>query len=139
MILVLQLKQREGQSLTDHIAELRRLAATCEWSEEHLGENLHDKFVMGLQNKRLLQQLLMQDHKKPLADLLELVGTFKAAECKTIKQSDADQSEGTVAVNNARQQGQSKQRKCTQQRSGENRLHPRLGPATVTKVRQLWR
>ena len=36
-------KQREGQSLTDYIAELRRLAITCEWSEEHLDDNLHDK------------------------------------------------------------------------------------------------
>ena len=79
-------KQRKGQSLTDYIAELRRLAATCEWSEEHLGENLRDKFVMGLRNERLLQQLLTQDHKKPLADLLELAGTFEAAEREIVKQ-----------------------------------------------------
>ena len=101
-------KQSEGQSLTDYIAELRWLAATCEWSEEHLGENLRDKFVMGLRNERLLQQLLTQDHKKPLADLLELAGTFEAAEREIVKQCDADRSESTVAVNNARQQGQSK-------------------------------
>ena len=70
----------------------------------------------------------MQDYKKPLADLLELAGTLKAAECKTVKQSDADQSEGTVVVNNARLQRQSKQRKCTQRRSGENHLStPGLG------------
>ena len=37
-------KQREGQSLTDYIAELRRLAITCEWSEEHLDDTLRDKF-----------------------------------------------------------------------------------------------
>ena len=98
-------KQREGQSLTEYIAELRRLAATCEWSEEHLGENLRDKFVMGLRNERLLQQLLTQDHRKPLADLLELAGTFKAAERETVKHSDTDRSEGTVAVSNAKQQG----------------------------------
>ena len=114
-------KQREGQSLTDYIAELRRLAATCEWSEDHLGENLRDKFVMGLRNERLLQQLLTQDHRKPLADLLELARTFEAAERETVRQGDADRSEGTVAVNNERQQGQSKQRKSTQRRSGENR------------------
>ena len=45
-------KQWEGQSLTDYIAELRRLAITCERSEEHLLEdNLRDKFVMGLRNE----------------------------------------------------------------------------------------
>ena len=97
-------KQHEGQSLTEYIAELRQLAATCEWSEEHLGENLRDKFVMGLQNERLLQQLLMQDHRKPLADLLELAGTFEAAEQEIVKHSNADRSESTVAVSNAKQQ-----------------------------------
>ena len=40
-------RQREEQSLTDYIAELRRLAIICEWSEEHLEDNLRDKFVMG--------------------------------------------------------------------------------------------
>ena len=84
-------KQREGQSLTDYIAELRRLAATCEWSEEHLGENLCNKFVMGLRNERSLQQLLTQNHRKPLADLLELAHTFEAAERETVKQGDANQ------------------------------------------------
>ena len=70
----------------------------------------------------------MQDHKKPLADLLELAGTFEAAERETVKHCDAERSESTVAVNNARQQGQSKHRRCTQRRSGENRLFtPGLG------------
>ena len=86
-------KQLEGQSLPEYIAELRRLAATCEWSEEHLEGNLWDKFVMGLRNERLLQQLLTQDHTKPLADLLELARTFEAAERETLKQG-----EGTVAA-----------------------------------------
>ena len=114
-------KQHEGQSLTEYVAELRRLAATCEWSEEHLGENLCDEFVMGLQNERLLQQLLTQYHRKPLADLLALAGTFEAAERETVKHSDTNQSEGTVAVSNTKQQGQSKQRKSTQCRLREDR------------------
>ena len=73
-----------------YTAELRRLAATCEWLKEHLGENLRDKFVMGLRNERLLQQLLTQDHRKPLVDLLELARTFEAVERETFKQGDAD-------------------------------------------------
>ena len=51
-------KQREGQSLTVYLAELQKLATTCDWKEEQLAENLRDKFVMGLHNERLLQQLL---------------------------------------------------------------------------------
>ena len=45
---------------------------------------------MGLRNERLLQQLLMQDHRKPLANLLELARTFEAAKRETVKQGDAD-------------------------------------------------
>ena len=77
-------KQRDGQSLPDYIAELRRLAVTCEWSEQHLEDNLQDKFIMGLRNECLLQQLLTQDHMKPLAELMELAHIFEAAENKTL-------------------------------------------------------
>ena len=59
--------QQEGQS---YIAELRYLAATCDWTEVQLADNIHETFVMGLQNECLLQQLLSQDHKKPLEELL---------------------------------------------------------------------
>ena len=41
-------KQLEGQSLSDYIAELRHLAATCNWLAERLEDNIRDKFVMGL-------------------------------------------------------------------------------------------
>ena len=41
-------KQHDKQSLSDYLAELRRLASTCQWSEGYLADNLHDKFVMGL-------------------------------------------------------------------------------------------
>jgi len=65
-------RQYKGQSLTDYIAKLRHLVATCDWSEEQLEDNIHNKFVMGLRNEHLLQQLLIQDHKKPLQNLMEL-------------------------------------------------------------------
>ena len=38
-ISILQL-QRDRQSLPDYNVELRRLAITCEWSEQHLEDNL---------------------------------------------------------------------------------------------------
>ena len=59
-------KQQQGQSLVNYIAELRCLAATCNWTGAQLADNIHDKFVMSLRNECLLQQLLSQDHKKPL-------------------------------------------------------------------------
>jgi len=78
-------RQHEGQSLTDNIAELRHLAASCDWSEEQLEDNIHKKICDGLRNERLLQQLLMQDHKKPLQDLMKLTCVFEAAERESFK------------------------------------------------------
>ena len=49
-------KQTDGQSLTDNLAELRRLS--CDWTEPQTADNLRDKFVMDLKNEHLLQQLL---------------------------------------------------------------------------------
>ena len=75
----------------DYIMELRHIAATCDWTKAQLDNNIHDKFIMGLHNEYLLQQLLSQDHKKPLDDLLELAHTFKAAKCELLKvASDSD-------------------------------------------------
>ena len=94
-------KQQEGQSLVNYIAELWCLAATCDWTEAQLADNIHDKFVMGLRNECLLQQLLAQDHKKPLEELLELARTFKAAKHESLKRADNDKKEtdaGTVAA-----------------------------------------
>ena len=77
-------KQHERQSLSEYLAELRRLASTYQWSEGHLAarlaDNLRDKFVMGLRNERILQQLLTQDHTKSLDELFQLATTIEAAE-----------------------------------------------------------
>ena len=44
-------KQTDGQSLTDYLAELCQLSATCDWTELQIADNLRDKFVMGLKNE----------------------------------------------------------------------------------------
>jgi len=82
-------KQSDGQSLTNYLAELRRLSATCDWTAQQLADNLRDRFVMGLKNERLLQQLLTKDHKKPLEILFQLALTFEAAERESLKRADS--------------------------------------------------
>lgn len=81
-------KQREGQALTAYLAELLKLATTCDWSEDQLADNLRDKFVMGIRNEYLLQQLLTQDHKKPLQELVKFATTFEAAEKESLRQAE---------------------------------------------------
>ena len=63
-------------SLTEYLSELRRLSLSCEWPEAYLKENLQDKFVMGIYNKRLLQQLLTQEHTKSLDEMFQLAATM---------------------------------------------------------------
>ena len=92
-------KQREGQPLIAYLAELRKLATTCDWSEDQLAKNLRDKFVMGIQNERLLQQLLMQDHKKQLQELVEFATTFEVAKKESFRRAeDSSISKATDSV-----------------------------------------
>ena len=55
-----------------------------------MADNLRDKFVMGLRNERILQQLLTQDHTKSLDELFQLATTIEAAERETVKRSGVD-------------------------------------------------
>ena len=89
-------KQSKTQSLTEYVAELRKLALTCDWNEAQLADNLRDKFVMGLYNERLLQQLLTHDHKKSLEDLFQHALTFEAAEQKSLKRAETPTDNTTV-------------------------------------------
>ena len=93
-------KQQEGQSLAIYLAELCKLAITCDWTEEQLANNLRDKFVMGLHNERLLQQLLIQDHKKPLDELFRFAQTVEAAEKESSRRADNSSTESSIAVMN---------------------------------------
>ena len=70
---------------------------TCDWNEAQLADNLRDKFVMGLYNERLLQQLLTHDHKKLLEDLFQHALTFKATEQESLKR--AETADNTTTVN----------------------------------------
>ena len=72
------------------MAELCKLALTCDWNEAQLADNLRDKFVVGLYNEHLLQQLLTHDHKKSLEDLLQHALTFEAAEQESFKCADTN-------------------------------------------------
>ena len=52
---------------------------------------------MGLRNERLLQQLLTQDHKKPLDDLFQLAITVEAAEKESFMQAEYSFVSNTAA------------------------------------------
>ena len=51
--------QESGEKVADYLAELRRLAATCEF-KTFLGEALRDKFVCGLSSEGIQRRLLVE-------------------------------------------------------------------------------
>ena len=55
---------------------------------------------MGLHNERLLQQLLTQDHKKPLDEIFRFAQTVEAAEKESLRRADNSSTESSVAVMN---------------------------------------
>ena len=52
-------QQRQGESMADYVAELRRLATACEFGA-FLDDALRDKFVCGLQNENIQRRLLSE-------------------------------------------------------------------------------
>ena len=95
-------KQQDKQSLAAYLTELHHLAPACQWAEAALGENLCDKFVMGLHNECLLRKLLTQDHGKSLDDLFQLATTFEAAESEALKRFEGESQTSVAPINNAR-------------------------------------
>ena len=111
-------KQSKTQTLIDYVAELSKLALTCDWNEAQLADNLRYKFVMGLYNECLLQQMLTHDHKKSLEDLFQHALTFEAAEQESLKCAETPMDKTTV--NALKQQLRKKRsaRATTNQNSG---------------------
>ena len=50
--------QRPGQSIIDFVRELKRLAGTCEFTNEQLNDSLRDRFIWGLRSEQIKRKLL---------------------------------------------------------------------------------
>ena len=53
--------QKESESIADFVAELRKLAARCNFKKASLDETLCDKFVCGLQHEYIRSRLLTEE------------------------------------------------------------------------------
>ncbi|XP_073984943.1 uncharacterized protein [Rhodnius prolixus] len=55
-------KQAEGESISDYVAHLRKLAAPCKYDDSMLATMLRDVFVSGLRSKHILDRLFEEDN-----------------------------------------------------------------------------
>ena len=53
--------QQQGQSIADFVRKLKKLAGTCESTNEHLNHNLRDRFICGLRSQHVKQKLLSEN------------------------------------------------------------------------------
>ncbi|XP_065217325.1 uncharacterized protein K02A2.6-like [Planococcus citri] len=75
-------KQREGESVSDYITELRKLAVDCKYANEFLNEMLRDVFVSGLRSKPILDRLFEEDDI-PLDKTLSIAQAIERALAST--------------------------------------------------------
>ena len=100
--------QQEGESMSEYLAELRRLASTCDF-KAFLEEALVDKFVCGLR-KETIQRRLLAEADLTLTKALELAQGMEAAE-KDSKELQAGPVDAQQ-VHKVVQQGQSPCYRC---------------------------
>lgn len=63
--------QKDGESLTDYSVQLKKLAATCNFSN-FLDEALRDRFLCGLKNPQIQSKLLSEGDSLTFSKALEL-------------------------------------------------------------------
>ena len=87
-----QRNQGPTETITDYVAELRRLAKSCQFSK-FLNESLRDRFVCGLHNTAIQKRLLTESDLK-LSQAIQIVQSLEASDLSAKKLHRSD--EGTV-------------------------------------------
>ena len=82
-------RQQTGKSISDFIAEMRRLAINCEF-ENKLEDALRNQYVSGLQSETMHKRLLTKRERLTLARAVEITSGMEAAakNARSLHQSD---------------------------------------------------
>ena len=78
-----QRNQLEGETVSDYLAELRKLSLYCEFGT-NLNDSLRDRLVCGLHNE-LIQKRLLSEPSLSLAKATEIVLAMEAAAKDTLE------------------------------------------------------
>ena len=104
--------QKTSESIAEYIAELRRLAAHCEFGE-YLNDALRDRLVCGLLHSGI-QRRLLSEADLSLAKAIEQAQGMEAAEhnAKKLQGGNSEQVHHTSAPGSHRQHHAKPQEKC---------------------------
>ena len=64
--------QKESESIADFVADLRKLAARCNFKKASLDETFRDKFMCGLQHEYIRSRLLTEEDNLTLDRSVEI-------------------------------------------------------------------
>lgn len=78
----LQRKQHEGESLSDYMADLRRLAIPCQYTDTVMNIMLRDVFVAGIRSRSILDRIFEEDNT-PLDKIYQIAIAIEKAEMST--------------------------------------------------------
>ena len=85
--------QEEGEAVLTYVAELKRLAATCNFGTT-LGERLRDAFVAGVRNPSVQRRLLTEPDSLTLDQACQIALMMESAETQAQKLRTVDLSGG---------------------------------------------
>ena len=91
--------QSENESITEHLADLRKLTLSCDF-KDFLDQAFRDRFVCGLQNNSIRRRLLAK-RKLNLKSVIELAKTMENANLETQIISTDIKTENVNPMNNA--------------------------------------
>lgn len=87
--------QRAGERLKEYIAELKRLATSCEFGEFQ-DQALRDKLVVGLQEERIIQRLLQESKDLSFNKAVEIALDMEAVQLSAVQIGSANSQPSEV-------------------------------------------
>ena len=112
-------KQKEGESIAEYVAELRRIAEHCKY-DAMLEEMLRDKLMCGVRDRRMKQKLLAEKDLT-FKKAFELTQAMEMAEHNTVKLQEERPPKPAANVLKVRERQPTAQHACY--RCGGNNHH----------------
>lgn len=90
--------QKPSQSISEYVRTLKKLAGTCEFTNEQLNESLRDRFICGLHSEQIKQKLLSRNFTFQEAVDTPIVQEAAHKDVRNLRGSHGEESDERVKV-----------------------------------------